>query len=85
MGDTPAEHLELLQDVSMEAIRGRMPLGRVGLPEVIANAALFLASDQATQITNVDLCIDGVETARNLENTPAKIQANIVAALPGDA
>ncbi len=35
------------------------PLGRVGTPEEVAAAALFLASDEASFITGVDLPIDG--------------------------
>ncbi len=35
------------------------PLGRVGEPEDIANAALFLASDEAAWITGVVLNVDG--------------------------
>lgn len=84
LDDVPEEHLELLQDISMEAMRGRMPLGRIGLPEDIANAALFLASDQAAQITGIDLPVDGGETAGNVENTLAKMQAGFAAALQGD-
>ena len=39
------------------------PLGRAGLPEEVAAAALFLASDEASFITGVDLPIDGGLTA----------------------
>jgi len=35
------------------------PLGRVGEPEDVANAALFLASDEASWITGVTLNVDG--------------------------
>ena len=35
------------------------PLGRVGEPEDIANAALFLASDEASWITGQILAVDG--------------------------
>ena len=35
------------------------PLGRVGEPEDIANATLFLASDEASWITGVTLPVDG--------------------------
>jgi NAD(P)-dependent dehydrogenase (short-subunit alcohol dehydrogenase family) len=36
-----------------------IPLKRIGQPEDIANAALFLASDEASYITGADLIIDG--------------------------
>lgn len=40
------------------------PLGRVGQPADIANAALFLASDEAAWITGIDLVVDGGYLAR---------------------
>ncbi len=39
------------------------PLGRVGEPEDVANAALFLVSDEASWITGVALPVDGGLTA----------------------
>jgi NAD(P)-dependent dehydrogenase (short-subunit alcohol dehydrogenase family) len=36
-----------------------LPLGRTGRPEEIASVALFLASDESSYITGVDLCVDG--------------------------
>ena len=38
---------------------GRIPLGRVGQPRDIANAALFLASEEAGYITGTTLYVDG--------------------------
>jgi len=37
----------------------RIPLGRVGKPSDVVNAALFLASDEASWITGVNLVVDG--------------------------
>lgn len=37
----------------------RIPLGRVGQPDDIVNAALFLASDEASWVTGVNLVVDG--------------------------
>ena len=39
--------------------RSRTPMPRLGVPEDVANAALFLASDQATFLTGVNLLVDG--------------------------
>lgn len=35
------------------------PLGRNGLPDDIANAALFLASDESSFVTGIELTVDG--------------------------
>ena len=44
--------------------RGRqVPLGRTGRPEEIANAALFLLSDEASFVTGAALPVDGGATA----------------------
>ena len=39
------------------------PLGRMGSAEEVANAALFLASDEASFITGSALIVDGGTTA----------------------
>lgn len=43
--------------------QSRVPMGRPGQPDEIANAALFLLSDEASFITGVALPVDGGATA----------------------
>jgi NAD(P)-dependent dehydrogenase (short-subunit alcohol dehydrogenase family) len=40
------------------------PFGGTGVPEDIANAALFLCSDDASWVTGVNLPVDGGYTAQ---------------------
>ncbi len=42
---------------------GQVPMGRFARPEEVANAALFLLSDEASYITGVSLPVDGGATA----------------------
>jgi NAD(P)-dependent dehydrogenase (short-subunit alcohol dehydrogenase family) len=48
---------------SYEALRARQPMGRLGEPEEIAQAVLYLASDAAAFVTGSSLVIDGGMTA----------------------
>lgn len=53
---------DMMKDVPesvIEPIIKGIPLGRIGTPEDIANAFLFLASDMASYITGVILSVDG--------------------------
>lgn len=47
----------------LQAASASVPLGRVGTPEDMANAALFLLSDKASFITGTELIVDGGRTA----------------------
>ena len=46
-----------------KVLEERLPLARIGEPEDIANAVLFLASDEANWITGTILNVDGGKTA----------------------
>jgi NAD(P)-dependent dehydrogenase (short-subunit alcohol dehydrogenase family) len=48
----------------MANFTGRIPLGRIGSPDDIAQPAVFLASDMARYITGVTLPVDGGYLAR---------------------
>lgn len=43
----------------MDYSRNRTPMPRLGVPDDVANAALFLASDDATFITGENILVDG--------------------------
>ena len=43
----------------LELMASRVPMGRLGLPDEVANAVLFLASDEASFMTGAELIIDG--------------------------
>ncbi|CAN5708264.1 SDR family oxidoreductase [soil metagenome] len=52
-------------DETREAFLDRIPMGRLGEPEDIARAVLFLASENAGFITGVNLPVDGGVSASN--------------------
>ncbi|MFZ0223202.1 MAG: glucose 1-dehydrogenase [Candidatus Nitrosopolaris sp.] len=43
----------------MKNVVGAVPLGRIGRPDEVAKAALFLASDDSSYITGIELFVDG--------------------------
>jgi 3-oxoacyl-[acyl-carrier protein] reductase len=48
-----------LSDEVKKTLHAKIPLGKTGVPEDIANAVAFLASAEASYITGQTLCVDG--------------------------
>lgn len=60
MVDTEGSRGGLLStDHPMRTIARHIPLGRVGLPDEVVGAAVFLTSDEASYITGAALVVDG--------------------------
>ncbi|MBI5092775.1 MAG: SDR family oxidoreductase [Candidatus Hydrogenedentes bacterium] len=59
MIDTPLQEPYLKEPGKREAIASCIPLGRLGSPRDIANAALFLASDESAFMTGGEMVVDG--------------------------
>jgi|SRR5579871_656751 len=62
---TPMQRAEY-SDAMLEAVNGKIPLGRHAQPEEIAGLFAFLASDDAAYLTGQVYVIDGGETAGGL-------------------
>ena len=58
-GFTATEMVMQMPEKILDGMRGRTPLKRLGEPRDIANAYLFLASDEASFISGVVLRVDG--------------------------
>ncbi len=54
-------------EAARRAVIELQPMGRMGTPEDIANAAIFLASDEASFISGTSLTIDGAVTATQID------------------
>lgn len=58
-GFTATDIIKSMPEKIIEGMKARTPLGRMGQPRDIANAYLFLASDEASFITGDVLRVDG--------------------------
>jgi glucose 1-dehydrogenase len=56
---TPINQITLDDPTRKAALLGEIPLKRIGTPEDIANAVVWLASDQASYVTGTSLFVDG--------------------------
>ena len=59
-GITETDMMKAVPKEVIEPMIARIPLRRMGQPEDIANAFVFLASDEASYITGVVLSVDGM-------------------------
>jgi NAD(P)-dependent dehydrogenase (short-subunit alcohol dehydrogenase family) len=57
--DTPLQTVRTSDPAWVEGARSAIPLGRLGTPRDVVNAALFLASDESSYITGTELVVDG--------------------------
>lgn len=60
--DTPMLRKGVSQ-AQVDIFSASLPMRRIGRPEELANAALFLASDEASFVTGAILAVDGGQTA----------------------
>jgi len=58
-GFIATEILSSMPEKIIERMKARIPLGRMGQPRDVANAYLFLASDEASFVSGVVLRVDG--------------------------
>ena len=60
--DTPMVRAQGLGGMDLDRLFGKIPAGRVGTPQDIANLMVFLASDESTYFTGADFVVDGGAT-----------------------
>ena len=61
--DTPMGNAAGRPKEEVNQVFRRLPLGRIGDPNEIANASLFLASDESSYVTGAEIAVDGGWTA----------------------
>lgn len=77
------EHKDAILDAAMSSMLEMQVLQRVGQPGDIAEAALFLASDRAAQITGLDMVVDGGASLGDRVNRQQDMNERMAAILAG--
>jgi 3alpha(or 20beta)-hydroxysteroid dehydrogenase len=57
--DTPMQRGPLFDGIDLDAVYGRLPIGRIGRAGEVAAMALFLASDASSYVTGAQFLVDG--------------------------
>lgn len=58
-GPVDTEMMAATSEEVRKGLTSAIPLGRMGQPEEVANAAFFLASDESRYIAGAEICVDG--------------------------
>ncbi len=80
--ETPMTERIFRVEPAIQAMQELTPLGRMGSPQDIANAALFLCSDLGSYVTGQTICVDGgasllaLPTPRIFADVAARWQAS---------
>ena len=78
--NTADRHLEAVT----RHFAGAQPIPRAGMPEDIARAALYLASDAGSFVNGIDLVVDGGAITGNRFSAGAQARRELVAALKAE-
>jgi NAD(P)-dependent dehydrogenase (short-subunit alcohol dehydrogenase family) len=60
--EASCKHEGISMDEALDRATQKIPLGRLATPEEVAQAVIFLSSDQASYITGVNINMDGAAT-----------------------
>ena len=58
-GPIDTDMMSVVSDEVRQGLTRAIPLSRMGKPEEVANAVLFLASDESSYIAGAEICVDG--------------------------